>query len=124
MLELRRSMRQRGQGGGKSPDPKELLERVEKARAAMRDLEEEQNAELKKILTPEQMLSYMAFEEMFRREMQQMLRESRGGRGGGPGMEGPGGRSPGGPGGMDAPRRGGGGKDRPGYPSGPMYEGR
>ena len=90
--QITRKMRRVEKGSeGEKVDAKKLLADMDKNRAAMVDLEKAQRDELGKILTPEQMVKYIAFEESFRREMQQMLRESRGGREGGkrqPGVRG------------------------------------
>jgi len=87
-FQLRRQMRQLKSGSsiGKV-DHGKLLESVEKNRSAMYALDEAQRAEMKKVLTSEQMLKYFAFEEKFRREMKQMMRDARNKRGSG-GMRG------------------------------------
>jgi len=110
LFEHRRSIRQMETDGDEGVDYGALLEKVEKAIAAIQDLEEQQRTELKKILTPEEMLKYMAFEERFRREMQQMMRESRGRGRGGTAK-----KAPGGWGGMDGPSDGDPGIDSPDY---------
>jgi hypothetical protein len=90
---MRRTRQMESGRAGEKVDAEKLLKQVEKNRAAMMAMEKDQNKELKKVLTPGQMVKYIAFEERFRREMRQMLRESRGQRGGGKreqGMRGPG----------------------------------
>ncbi|MFC1549602.1 Spy/CpxP family protein refolding chaperone [Nitrospirota bacterium] len=89
MFRSRRQIRQMESGrGGEKVDAKKLLEDMEKSKARMTAIEEEQYKEIKKVLTPEQMVKYIAFEERFRREMKQMMRESREGGDGGKGRPG------------------------------------
>jgi Spy/CpxP family protein refolding chaperone len=91
MFKSRRQMRQLESGrSGEKVDAEKLLEDMEKNRARMRAIEEDQYKAIKKVLTPEQMVKYIAFEQRFRREMKQMLRESKGQRNQGPGMRGKG----------------------------------
>lgn len=82
MFKLRRQRRamQEGRARG-TADAGELLERLEKIRSSMRKLQDEKYAELKKVLSPSQMLNYLDFEERFRREMREMLKDARGKRG-------------------------------------------
>jgi len=76
--QLRRQIRQMESGrSGEKVDAEKLLEGIENTRTRMMEIEEQQNRELKKVLTPEQMVKYISFEERFRREMKRMMRESR-----------------------------------------------
>lgn len=83
MFELRRKARLIESGrADKQESSARVLDELEKNRTAMHRLRKEQNKELKKVLTPTQMLKYLSFEERFRREMRQMIMDARGRRGG------------------------------------------
>ncbi|MEE9615064.1 MAG: hypothetical protein V3W31_09000 [Thermodesulfobacteriota bacterium] len=71
---------------GDESGSEELLKRVEKNQSALRDLGQEQAEEMKKVLTPAQMVKYLTFEEKFREEVRGMIRDARQKRGmrGGP----------------------------------------
>lgn len=51
------------------------LERVEQRRQSLQALHAEERAEVRKILTPEQMAKYTLFQEAFAREMRDKIRE-------------------------------------------------
>ncbi len=84
------------------PDEKKMktfLEKLERIRAEMMELESKEQSGIKDILTVEQQARYVVFQHEFRREMRGMIE---GAREGGAGMRGPGtggGMGPHGPGG-------------------------
>lgn len=52
-----------------------MLERAEQQQAALHNLNTAERAEIRKVLTPEQMAKYLLFQDAFSREMREKIRE-------------------------------------------------
>lgn len=75
-----RMLRQSLQGKNNT-EVQTALERVEQRKQALQALQSEERAEVRKILTPEQMAKYTLFQEAFASEMREKIREIRQRRG-------------------------------------------
>lgn len=72
MKELREAVKEKREGNLKS-----ILDRLEQNHSAMQTLNDEERAELKKILTIEQQAKYVIFQQEFDREIRKIIAESR-----------------------------------------------